>query len=84
VITDLGVLKPDIETRELTLVARYENIRVEQIVAATGWPLRVADNVEVVPVPTTEELAVLRDLNERTRIAHTQTQTRRATTVGAV
>jgi glutaconate CoA-transferase subunit B len=81
VITDLGVLKPDAQTRELTLVARYENTGVEQIVAATGWPLVVAPNVEVVAPPTVEELAVLRDLNERTRLAHAQT--RKATAIGA-
>jgi len=73
VITDLGVLKPDAETRELTLVARYAGIDVEQIVAATGWPLRVAATVDVMPAPTAEELAVLRDLNERTRSAHART-----------
>lgn len=70
VITDLGLLKPDPESGELTLVARYANVAVEQIVAATGWPLRVAASVDVVPVPTLEELTVLRDLNERTRAAH--------------
>ena len=74
VITDLGVLKPDAQTRELTLVARYENVTVEQIVAATGWQLRVAESIEVVPPPTAEELAVLRDLNERTRVAHAKTR----------
>jgi glutaconate CoA-transferase subunit B len=70
VITDLGVLKPDPATNEMTLVARYDGITVEQVVAATGWPLRVAAQVDVVPPPTEQELAVLRDLNERTRIAH--------------
>jgi glutaconate CoA-transferase, subunit B len=70
VITDLGILKPHPVTRELTLVAHYENVSVEQIRAVTGWPLSVADKVEVVPPPTAQELDVLRDLNERTRIAH--------------
>jgi len=79
VITDLGVLKPDEATRELVLVARYENVSVEQVHAATGWSLRVAEHVDVVPPPTTEELAVLRDLNERTRAAHSAPS--RATTV---
>jgi glutaconate CoA-transferase subunit B len=72
VITDLGVLKPDLVTRELTLSARYENIDIEQIKAATGWPLKFAEQVDVVPPPTTGELSVLRDLNERTRRAHAQ------------
>ena len=70
VITDLGVLKPDARTQELTLVARYENVDVEAIRAATGWPLRVAAHVEVVPAPTESELHALRDLHARTRAAH--------------
>jgi glutaconate CoA-transferase subunit B len=70
VITDLGILKPDAQTRELTLVARYENVDVDRICAATGWPLRKADEIDTVPAPTAAELATLRDLNERTRAAH--------------
>jgi glutaconate CoA-transferase subunit B len=70
VITDLGVLKPHAETRELILTSRYADVSVEQITAATGWPLVIAERVDVVPPPTAAELSVLRDLNERTRRAH--------------
>jgi glutaconate CoA-transferase, subunit B len=70
VITDLGILKPEPGTDELRLVARYENTTVEQAVAATGWPLHVADPVDVVAPPTGQELTILRDLHERTRRAH--------------
>jgi glutaconate CoA-transferase subunit B len=70
VITDLGVLKPATESQELTLVARYENVTVERIRSATGWPLAVADNIDVVPAPTANEIRVLRDLHKRTEIAH--------------
>ena len=72
VITDLGMLKPALGTQELTLVARYEHASLDAIRAATGWSLAVADSVEVVPPPTNEELRVLRDLHERTRIAHSR------------
>ena len=70
VITDLGVLKPGATTRELTLSARYENVSIDQIRAATGWPLAAAERVEVVSRPSAIELETLRDLNERTRRAH--------------
>ncbi len=70
VITDLGMLKPEAGTDELHLVARYQHTTVEQAVQATGWPLKVADSVEVLPPPTGEELHVLRDLHTRTRAAH--------------
>ena len=70
VITDLGILTPADGTERLRLVARYENVAVEEARAATGWPLETADPVEVVAPPTDEELRVLRDLHERTRRAH--------------
>jgi glutaconate CoA-transferase subunit B len=70
VITDLGVLKPATGSQELTLVARYEDASVERIRAATGWPLAVADTIDVVAAPTADELRVLRDLHKRTEIAH--------------
>ena len=70
VITDLGVLRPAPDTEELQLVARYDGVTIDQVVRATGWPLRVADSVDVVGPPTAEELQVLRDLHARTKAAH--------------
>jgi glutaconate CoA-transferase subunit B len=70
VISDLGVFRPDPESQELTLVGRYEGVEVASIIAATGWPLAVAESVEVIAAPTAEELRILRDLHERTRVAH--------------
>jgi glutaconate CoA-transferase subunit B len=70
IITDLGVLKPQIGTDELELVARYEHTTVGQAVKATGWPLKAAAYVDVVAPPTDDELRILRDLHERTRTAH--------------
>jgi glutaconate CoA-transferase subunit B len=70
VITDLGMLRPDTLTQELTLVARYEGVSLDQVRDATGWPLRVADDVIELAPPTDSELRVLRDLQRRTRAAH--------------
>ncbi|MFZ5849501.1 MAG: CoA-transferase subunit beta, partial [Actinomycetota bacterium] len=70
VITDLGIMKPDAETRELTLVATHPGVTVDQVLEATGWPLRVADSVVTTPAPTDNELSVLRDLHARTKEAH--------------
>jgi len=70
IITDLGVLKPEAGSDELQFVARYEHTTVEQAVKATGWPLKVADRVDVVAAPSDDELRILRDLHERTRLAH--------------
>jgi glutaconate CoA-transferase, subunit B len=70
VITDLGTLTPHPETRELTLTAVHEGIAVDQVVNATGWALQVASDVRVMPPPTPNELATLRDLQARTALAH--------------
>ena len=70
VITDLGILEADPETGELVLTCRYQGVTLDQIRQATGWPLRFADQVDEVPPPEGRELRVLRDLNERTRMAH--------------
>lgn len=70
VITDLGILEPDPVSRELTLTSVHPGVSVEQVVAATGWPLKVADKVATTPAPTEQELAILRDLNARTQAAY--------------
>ena len=62
VITDLGVLEPDPDTRELTLVALHPGVEAEQVLASTGWPLKVADALAVTDPPTDEELRMLREL----------------------
>jgi glutaconate CoA-transferase subunit B len=62
VVTDLGVLEPDPETCELTLVSLHPGVSVEDARQATGWELRVADGVETGDPPTAEELQVLRSL----------------------
>jgi glutaconate CoA-transferase subunit B len=65
VITDHGVLEPDPETNELTLTRVHQGVTVEQAVKATGWPLKVADDIEDVPPPSAEELTALQKLRNR-------------------
>lgn len=69
VITDLGVLRPDPETKELTLTALHPGATAEQARGATGWDLKVADQTTTTDPPTGEELRVLRDLRARTEAA---------------
>ncbi|MBR8744267.1 CoA-transferase subunit beta [Nocardiopsis sp. MG754419] len=64
VITDLGVLEPDPDSRELTLVGVHPGVDVDDVRAATGWDLRVADGLQRTPAPTGTELSVLRSLTE--------------------
>jgi glutaconate CoA-transferase, subunit B len=62
VITDLGVLEPDPETRELVLTRLHPGVTAETARAATGWDLRVAEQLETTDPPTDEELRTLREL----------------------
>jgi glutaconate CoA-transferase subunit B len=71
VITDMGVLEPHPETGELVLIARHPSTSLDQIRAATGWPLQISDRVMETPAPTASELKTLRYIEERTRQAHT-------------
>lgn len=65
VITDLGVLEPDPETRELTLTALHPGVEVEQAVAATGFELRVAERVDRTEPASAAESAALAALAAR-------------------
>jgi glutaconate CoA-transferase subunit B len=69
VITDLGVLVPD-ATGELTLRNVHPGVTAEQVRKATGWPLRISTEIEETEPVTAEELAALRDLEERSARAH--------------
>jgi glutaconate CoA-transferase subunit B len=65
VITDMGVLEPDRETKELTLMQIHEGIEADAVRDATGWALRVSDDLKVTEPPAEEELAALRELLSR-------------------
>jgi glutaconate CoA-transferase subunit B len=60
VITDLGVLR---RHEELVLEALHPGVSVEEAREATGWDLKVADDLETTEPPTADELAALRELN---------------------
>ncbi|MFE6611396.1 MULTISPECIES: CoA-transferase subunit beta [Amycolatopsis] len=62
VVTDLGLMRPDPETSELTLTELHPGVEVDQVVAATGWKLKVAGDLGTTPAPTEAELRILRDL----------------------
>jgi glutaconate CoA-transferase subunit B len=65
VITDLGVLEPDPETRELTLTQLHEGVEADRAREATGWPLAVAAEPRRTEPPTDAELTALRELTSR-------------------
>ncbi len=72
VVTDLCIMKPDETTKELTVVQLHPGVTREQVQKATGWEIKFAMNVKETPAPTETELRVLRDLLQRTAVAHGQ------------
>jgi glutaconate CoA-transferase subunit B len=65
VITDLGVLEPDPQTKELVLTEIADDVDPEHVREQTGWDLRVAERLRRTEPATAEELAVLRELTSR-------------------
>lgn len=61
VVTDLGLLDFDSEG-EMRLVGVYPGVTVSEVRDQTGWPLRVASELQVLPPPSSGELAVYREL----------------------
>ena len=69
-VTDLAIWKPDAETKEFVVTSMHPGVTREMVQDTCGWPVRFADNLEETPAPSADELTVLRDLKERTEIAH--------------
>jgi glutaconate CoA-transferase subunit B len=64
VITDLGVLTPG-EDGELVLTQIHPGVEVDAVRDATGWDLRVADDLAVTEPPTDAERRALEELLAR-------------------
>src|SRR5690606_25983893 len=70
VMTDLCILEPEPDSKELQVTSIHAGITQRQILAQTAWPLRFAPDLAETPPPTREELEVLRALHARTAAAH--------------
>ena len=68
-ITDLASWEPDQETEELVVASLHPGVTPEQVQETVDWPVRFASTPAVTDPPTSSELAVLRDLRERSRQA---------------
>lgn len=69
-ITDLCIFEPDPETQEMTVTSIHPGVSRAHLQEQTGWTLRYHESAGETPPPTVEELAVLRDIQARTRAAH--------------
>ncbi len=75
VVTDLCLLRPVPQTKELVVTSIHPGVTREQIEQQTGWPLHFAEALEQTLPPTATELQVLRDLQARTEQAHSAPST---------
>ena len=70
IITDLCVLEPEVVTKELMVTSLHPGVTREQVQAGCAWPLKFGSDLVTSAPPTTQEIDVLRDMQERTRVAH--------------
>src|SRR5580704_13841869 len=63
VVTDLGIMGFDDESRRMKVLARHPGVTVEEIQDNTGFELLVADDLGVTEPPSGRELSVLRHLD---------------------
>jgi len=59
VITTLGLLRFEPDSKEMVLVAVHPGVSVDAVLENTGWPLKIAQNLRTTPAPTAAELNIL-------------------------
>jgi glutaconate CoA-transferase, subunit B len=70
VVTDLCVMTPDPDSKELVVSSLHPGVTDAHVREATAWSVRFAERVETTTPPSDAELETLRNLNERTARAH--------------
>ncbi len=68
VVSNLAILGYEPESKRMQLLATQPGVTVEQVLENTGFELLVADEVEQNPVPSDEELRILREEVDRDRL----------------
>ena len=63
VVTDLGIMGFDDESRRMKVLALHPGVTVEQVQDNTGFDLLLADDLDVTEPPEERELSVLRHLD---------------------
>jgi glutaconate CoA-transferase subunit B len=62
VVTQLGIYGFD-EDKRMILLSIHPNVDVKDVQENSCFPIKIADNLETTPEPTTKELKVLRSLD---------------------
>jgi glutaconate CoA-transferase subunit B len=63
VVTDLGILGFEENSKRMQLIALHPGVSAEEVQASTGFELLISRDLRVTDPPTAHELAVLRDLD---------------------
>ncbi len=63
VITTLGILRFDPDSKEMVLAATHPGVTIADIQANTGWPLKIAAHVTQTPPPTPAEIDMLQQFD---------------------
>ena len=71
-ITDLAVWRPHPESKELQVASLHPGVTREAVQESVGWKVSFAGDMTETPPPSAEELSVLRDLQARTKAAHSR------------
>lgn len=61
VVSTMGILRFHRETKEMYLESYHPGVTIEQIMAATGWNIMVADDVKETERPSPELIRILRE-----------------------
>ncbi|MHA1229584.1 MAG: CoA-transferase subunit beta [Candidatus Helarchaeota archaeon] len=61
VITRKGVFKFEKDTKEIYLESIHPNVNLKKLLKSVPWDLKVADDLKTTPLPTEEELNILRN-----------------------
>jgi acyl CoA:acetate/3-ketoacid CoA transferase beta subunit len=61
VITDMAVLGFDAKTHAVSLLSLHPGIRLEELIENTGFPLHIPNDIPTTPLPSAEELRLLRE-----------------------
>ena len=69
-VTDLCVMEPDPETKEMTVVSLHPGVTRDAVREKCGWDLKFAAEPAETPPPSETELNTLRDIHARTKAAH--------------
>jgi glutaconate CoA-transferase subunit B len=61
VVTDKAIFRFDPETGEMVLSSVHPGVKLEEVQAGVGWPLKVAAELRTTEPPTEEELRLIRE-----------------------